>query len=216
MSEQIRDAYPIVESAIRSGKIDELKKQWRAHTKLKVEIDPRPIRIEAHVLHLLTEQAKIGAEHGEIPLYFLHMQDNQRDLGIIRTAWAGLPEAHGSATFGGPHDYQLITARYTAASLQGSCPLGHTHPLGYGPIFSHVEASAINEDGAPDTSADYHVVQSQANYTKSKLHLMVAIDETGRPNLGVIRIKGKHTIAYHPWEIVKVGHLIPKDHTNIY
>lgn len=203
---EIQDAYPFVHTAITKGIVANLKSAWRAHPKLKIEIDPRPIRIEKHVLWMLHEQAQIGGKAGEIPLYFLHMKDSKTDLGLIKAMWVGPVGEHGHVTFS-LEDQHFIQALNAVLSLGGVMPLGHTHPSGYGPIFSEISASILNANADPGISADYHVARHFESLG-SNLHLMTAVSpkNPSLTMLGVIRIKPDHTIVFHPWQAVHGSH----------
>ena len=119
--------------------------------------------------------------------------------------WVGVPGSHGTVNFSSedPHFRQALNS---VLSLGGTMPLGHTHPSGYGPIFSHVEVRNLRDDDS-DESADYSTAIHHAQHVKSALHFMVALNPEGHPMLGVIRVKNDHAIVFHPWKSVISGHL---------
>lgn len=194
----LQDAHPIVDQAIRQGNIETLKRDWLAHQHLKVETSEEPIHIERHVINMLEHQAKQGQQLGEIPLFFMMVPKD--DHQIVRAVWQGNAGEYGSVKFGGmdPHFRNALGA---TLSHGGTMPLGHTHPRGYGPIFSHVTSEDVGEDGRE--SADYNVAMTFEPFTHSPYHLMVAMNpRNGKPTLGVLEVKKGHKVGYHPWKCI--------------
>lgn len=156
------------------AEIRRLVRQWNGHPNLKIRLAKVPFIFTDSQEKILVQTLYRGLQIGkEIELY-----------GVVKDFKVSHIEV------GGEHEYGKTvfaiggTAYHKALKAGGGdgrkIMLGHTHPRGYGPIFSHVEF------GGEYAGSDHHITLKQPELGLSPFHFILAIDPTTeRPTIGV-------------------------------
>lgn len=171
----LADAHPLVSEALREGSVQQLKESWRAHLNLRISAGIEPVRIRTAVLErlqaLLERTIVARTEH---PFYCVESNNEIVDIVLAPSG------SYGQVTFeiGGR---EFRKALEIARETSGKVALGHTHPAGYGPIFSHVQT--ISTKYGDDHLA---ALEKYSTNSVSPFHLIVAFrPSTQQPLLGV-------------------------------
>ncbi len=202
----LSDAYEIVKKMDEN----EIKKEWRAHPKLKIETSNKPVVIDEEVIKDYNELVAQYAikENKEVPFFFVEDAENKRIVKIF----IGEAKSYGSAELS-PLTAKAKNGETFAAWWNGEnknknlfngkngkfkVGMGHTHPKGYGPIFSNV--------GGGDFGLDY---SSEFEFRSSALFAVNScasnISFVGSPDTGLIsatEVKKDGVIVFNPISVL--------------
>lgn len=165
---------------------------WRAHTNLKIELAKVPLGLNPQVAFVLEKALKQGLTIGkEIELFAV-----EKDMKVLH-AEVGKPQEYGLTSFNlGGEAYRRTLG--LAKKIGGRVMLGHTHPEGYGPIFSHVEMEGEH------AGSDHRTTMNQPSMGLSPYHFIVAKDPlSGHQLLGIWSAKPNGVSMIHPWILKK-------------
>lgn len=201
----LSDAYEIVKKMDEN----EIKKEWRAHPKLKIEISNKPVVMDEEVIkdyNDLVAQYAIK-ENKEVPFFFVEDTENK----CIVKIFAGEAKSYGSAELS-PLTAKAKNGEVFATWWNGEnnkknlfngkngkfkVGIGHTHPKGYGPIFSNVGGG----DFGLDYSSEFEFRSSAifaANPCASNISF-VGSPDTGL--IGAFEVKEDGVIVFNPIEV---------------
>ena len=207
-NERILDKYNLSDAYEIVKKMDEneIKKEWRAHPKLKIETSNKPVIIDEEVIKDYNEMVvKKAIETGdEIPFYFVIDNEKNRVVDMLmgegfssgRVGWDLFSAKYKEGImWRDAHERRKNTENYNKDKY--TVIFGHTHPAGYGPIFSHVK-------GPGNFGADYSATMSSKD-TYYGDHLVCNFHIVGSPDMnliGAIETKEKGEIVYHPINVL--------------
>lgn len=183
-----------------------IKKEWRAHPNLKIEISNEAVVIDEEVIRNYNELvvAKAKSSKNEIPFYFVKDKEKNRFVDLLvgegfstgRVSWDLFPAKYKDGVeWRNAHEQRKNTDNYNEEKY--IVAFGHTHPTGYGPIFSHIK-------GSGEFGADYNATMFYKNY-KWGDHHGCNFHFVGAPDLnslGAIEAKENGVIVFHPIEVL--------------
>lgn len=186
-------------SAGRPQNLEALMRQWKVPIGSRIEIQDRTIYFTPEALDKLRTTIIPLTKGYNVEVPFQYAMKDSRVLDVIPIA-SEVKSGIETDVSKPPLDELL------AQTSRDNVGYGHTHPTGYGPIFSLSGQSSRFPYGK-DYSAN---VTHRDIMRMSGLHLVIARGNDGENLIGICEAGNNGTIKMYPWQVLKVRVVEPR------
>ncbi|MBI4009681.1 MAG: hypothetical protein HY361_00605 [Candidatus Aenigmarchaeota archaeon] len=194
----LENAFDTVRQYEQANRLDGLKTQWRAHPNLTIHTSNEAVKIAPSALDSYIEGAhRVTLDSGrEVGIGYSCSLDG-KTIAMIQPVVLG---SYGSVDVLSKKLYdnefrEILEEIKVGSTDQRKAGYGHTHPRGFGPVFSLV---SHNLPYGNDWEIAHTTKTARQEWRDAPYHLM------GAPfmNLfGVVEALPNGQAVYHPWEI---------------